>query len=395
MRHLSVPKRQTQAISEALRERGWYAERIRILADGECTLIPVSDEAPNPLPSPFSTIPIVDEERKVPTQPTNWLDSLKRFISPDVIAEYSGVWPSAQEHFGDLILFKIDNSIKQYAQQVALAKLHFSKHSRLVLLDDGVEGAYRVRNLRPLALRMDEEILNASEIANLPQPEREQLTATRTRIVENGVHLHVDPSKAYYSVRLARERERTVDAAKQLAKRLGRPLNIADPYCGVGPAVTQLLHEQDLVSTVLASDLNPDAIPLLLDNLTAKKLITTKRSLKTLTRTADGHYVGLADALTLCGNQQLQGRFDLLLMNLPHDTMQHLPHLLPLLSTDNPALLRGWVVLDEKEIPLQEERLAEMISKLNPIQPKPPLVIRRQFNATKVLTRFEVILGLA
>ena len=88
--------------------------------------------------------------------------------------------------------------------------------------------------------------------------------------------------------------------------------------------------------------------------------------------------------------KELVGKFDLLLMNLPHETIKHLPKLLPLLNRDNTTLLRGWAVLEESKIQDAERRLEAIISSRNPITPSPVLEIRRQYSATKVLTRFEV-----
>ena len=42
MRHLSVPKRDTQTFLEELRSLNWYPEGYRVLGDGENSLIPIS-----------------------------------------------------------------------------------------------------------------------------------------------------------------------------------------------------------------------------------------------------------------------------------------------------------------------------------------------------------------
>ena len=80
-------------------------------------------------------------------------------------------------------------------------------------------------------------------------------------------------------------------------------------------------------------------------------------------------------------------------MNLPHETLDHLPHLLPLLNSTGPSMVRGWFVVEAQDIPSAEtifNRILHLHSNLvEPIH----LEIRRQFNASKVLTRFEARLG--
>ena len=197
-----------------------------------------------------------------------------------------------------------------------------------------------------------------------------------------GATIITDPSVVYYSARLANERSQTVSMAITFREKLERPLNIADPYCGVGPAIVQLLRAPDLVDNFLATDLNPAVIELLDENLTASGAGRDNR-----------FPTGLADALSLAENPNLVRQFDLLLMNLPHDTIDHLPRLLPLLRDDSPTLLRGWVVLEEMEIPAAEARLGEIIVNMQPSPNSCELEIRRQYSTTKVLTRFTAWLG--
>ncbi len=381
MRHLSVPKQDTQSFVTSLRSREWYPKGYKILLDGECTLIPVDEKAQLDDCEEFTGIPIVELEREPPETTTTWLPHLSKRIGENIVDRYSGVWPNAQEHFGSLIIFKIDDQLEKYVQEIALAKLEFSKKARLVLLDNGVEGEYRIRNLRPLAARHNNKIIGEKEIAALEPNIQNQILQTSEKIIEYGANIIADPSKAYYSSRLANEREKTVSSAIKLRKELGRPLFIADPYCGVGPAIIQLARTPKLVKDFLAVDINPDAAKLLQQNLEINQITTSNQ-----------FPVGLGDALTLKDKPELVGKFDILLMNLPHDTIDHLPKLLPLLNKNNKTLLKGWLVLEESEIKEAENRIFQIIEERNPSSP-PKLEIRRQYNSTKVLTRFESLLG--
>ncbi len=381
MRHLSVPKQDTQSFVTSLRSRGWYPKGYKILLDGECTLIPVDENAQLESCEEFSRTPIVELERELPETTTTWLPHLSKHVGEDVVNRYTGIWPNAQEHFGGLIIFKIDDQIQNFVQEIAFAKLEFSKKARLVLLDNGVEGEYRIRNLRPLAARHNGTIIGEKEIAKLKPKIQDQVLQTSEKITEYGASIIADPCKAYYSSRLANEREKTVSSATKLRMELGRPLYVADPYCGVGPAIIQLARKPQLVKDFLAVDINPGAAKLLQQNLDINQIATSKQ-----------FPVGQGDALTLKDNPELLGKFDILLMNLPHETIEHLPKLLPLLNQNNKTLLKGWVVLEESQIPNAENRIHEAIKEMKPSS-HPKLEIRRQYNSTKVLTRFESWLG--
>ena len=266
-------------------------------------------------------------------------------------------------------------------QQIAFAKLEFSKKARLVLLDNGVEGEYRIRNLRPLAARHNGKIIGEKDITELAPNIQARVLQTSEKITEFGASIIADPCKAYYSSRLANEREKTVSSAIKLRAQLGRPLYVADPYCGVGPAIIQLTRTPKLVKDFLAVDINPGAAKLLHQNLDINQITMSKQ-----------FPIGQGDALTLKDNTELVGKFDILLMNLPHDTIEHLPKLLPLLNKNNKTLLKGWVVLEESQITNAEDQLFEIIRGMRPSSP-PKLEIRRQYSSTKVLTRFESWLG--
>ena len=382
MRHLSVPKRDTQRFADALRVLKWAAKGYRIIADGECTLIPICATAPTNLGDEFARIPIVEIARQTSAENSTWLDNLRNHLSEETIQKHLGAWPNAQEHFGDLVIFKADETIYEHLREIALAKLEFSHKSRVVLLDSGVVGNFRIRDLQPLAARHQGKLLDKNAISELGEETRNYLTSTRVPITEFGATIITDPSTVFYSARLANERAQTVSSAVELREKLDRPLNIADPYCGVGPAIVQFLRARGLVDNFLATDLNPAAVEMLNENLATNGADRDNR-----------FPTGTHDALTLMENPNLIRQFDVLLMNLPHDTIDHLPRLLPLLRQDSPTLLRGWVVLEQKEIPATEARLGEIIANMNPRPNSCTLEIRRQYSATKVLTRFTSWLG--
>ena len=143
----------------------------------------------------------------------------------------------------------------------------------------------------------------------------------------------------YYSPRLATERRGNLTVATNLKQLLGRPLVVCDPYAGVGPGLISLLGGPDLISKIIASDINPAAVELLQMNL------------------PENAWAKCCDARTL--HLQHKHIVDFLLVNLPHDSITHLPDLLPLMAKNHPVAIRCWAILandklDEIELQIRD-----------------------------------------
>jgi len=105
-----------------------------------------------------------------------------------------------------------------------------------VLLSEGpVEGQYRVRRFTVLA----------------------GLPTTRTRLTEYGHRFDIDLALAYFSPRLSTERQRVLGEMRSGER-------VLDMFAGVGPFAITLAAR---AKTVVACDLNPAAVTLLIGNL--------------------------------------------------------------------------------------------------------------------------------
>lgn len=393
MRHLRVPKRATQDVLAEIRAHFWAPRGLRILSYEDDNLIPLGDEAPDILPISLQEFAIVEAEQPIPP-PRIWSDHLSDFLDEETILTHKGLWPNAQEPLGDILIFKIDHLISDYAQQVALAKLTHHKKLRAVFRDHGVDGRFRIRKLEALAVRNDSEILDASEIAQLGDEEKERLLSTQLTIQEFGLRIAIDPSEVYYSPRLQGERQKSAESASCLQEILGRPIDVADPYCGVGPALVHLLAEDGLIGGFLASDLNPAAIPHLSINLEYSGVDTTSITSSQITEITPSRWAGCADALTLSDDERFRHKFDMLLVNIPHDTVDHLPSLLPLLRKNSPVVVRGWLVAADSELAEIERRLQQLLTPPLAGHPAVEIERRRQYSAADWLCRFEAWLKL-
>lgn len=296
--------------------------------------IPLSATAPQLLSAKYNNLDIVDMEAKV-RGPTNYLERLSDFLPQKTVEENSEYWPTSHDQMGDLIILKIPTEVSQYSSEIGNALLAQHSRIRMVLHDNGVKGEWRVRDLETISLRDGES------------------GSTLVRIKENGTNIWVDPTKVYYSPRLETERQETLESALLLKEKLGRPLNVIDPYAGVGPGAVQLVSSPGLVDELFVNDLNPETTALL-----EKNLLPYENQLGKLT-------IECVDALKIKNEERMREKFDLLLVNLPHNTLEHIFHLIPLLSS-GPALLRGWAIIHEEDIDLIKESLMTIISPHKP-----------------------------
>ena len=122
---------------------------------------------------------------------------------------------------------------------------------------------------------------------------------TRTEVTEHGHRFTVDLAGAYFSARLSTERQRILDQVQE-----GEV--ILDMFAGVGPFAITLAAKAALV---VAADLNPQAIELMLENLAQNR--------------AKNVLPVLADARRL--SAVLPWKFDRIVMNLPLAGTEFLP----------------------------------------------------------------------
>ena len=384
MRHLSVPNRQVEGALDHIRSQGWLAEGMKVFAseDGTARLIPLDPRAPLEMLEPLAKFDVISHEGK-PNERDNsdWWAHLSALIGEETVETHREAWPSSHEFFGDMMIVRIDDEVAEYVSEIAQAKLQSHPHIRLVLSDDGVVGEFRIRELSPIGARRGEEIL----LHDIPT----ELSDTRVHVMESGKSILCDPSRAYFSTKLQSERLETLALAKDLRSLLGRPIRVCDPFCGVGPALAALLSEPDLVGDILAADLNPDAVEMLLDNLRRWDRRDYPRSPSSLARIHQDRLVGVADAVDLAGDAAIAGDWDLVLVNLPLRALELLPLLVPLLDRSSPSMVRGRVVVAESEIDAANAAIRSALPARLEGTPEPALRIKRDYNSTLRLCSFE------
>jgi tRNA G37 N-methylase Trm5 len=343
MRHLSVPSQDTQRVLQRLKSELALPEGARVRADPSDErrrLIPFTEVASQETTDQY---PIVNVDVE-PPKARNYRDHLLNLLPAETVEATE--WPTRHEFVGDLILLKLEEHQRPFGNTIGKALLLQNARTRAVFEDRGVTGTFRVRDLKLLAVRGGET------------------ESTRTRIVEGGHHLWTDPASVYYSSRLSHEREGTLDCAKKLSLELGRPLAICDPYAGVGPSLMPLVAEPGLVGELFAGDLNPSAVEFLRENIHHPSAT-----------------IECIDARELRGRTEMCGNYDLILVNIPHDSLQHISDLLPLLRAN--GIMRGWAIIEDADFGNANQHLTSLFGS------GATLEIRRSYSATANLCRFE------
>jgi tRNA (guanine37-N1)-methyltransferase len=307
MRHLIVPSRETSLWRDKLSANGWLSKGYGIHNLDDYRGIPLNETAPENIEGLEIT-----ELEPISSGPQHWTNRLDN----ELFQQYRDYWPMSHDQVGDVIIVKIPDQIIQFSKNIGEAMLEQHSSARIVCADNGVKGEFRVRELTTLATRGGE--------------------STKTKVREHGNEFWIDPSLVYYSPRLATERLENLETVKQLSEKLGRRIDVCDPYAGVGPALVPLAKMTEHVDKIYASDLNPHAAELLEENLS-------------------GHNINCVDARTLSSTHSQC--CDLLLVNLPHESIEHLPDLLGLLKKGHEVAIRGWAILPTNSLEDAEKQI--------------------------------------
>jgi len=133
------------------------------------------------------------------------------------------------------------------------------KNVNVVLLKKGeVEGEFRVRDYKLLSA--DKDARDFSWVPKASRPKK----ATETIHRESGCRFKVDPTKAYFSVRLGHERERITRLVK-------KDESVLVMFAGVGPYPIQIARNAE-PKRVVGVELNPDAVEMFKENIELNKV---------------------------------------------------------------------------------------------------------------------------
>ena len=357
MRYLVVPSKETESWKDFLVSNEWLERGHSIQIEKENRALPLTTTFPEIIPPELSKFNIIEKE-VLDLNPPNYLGFLEREIGEKTFAELKLFWPQSFDQIGENIIVKIEKEVEHFAKEIAQSMLLKNTKATRVFQDLGVRGDFRIRELKPLA--------GATHLGG------------ETKIKENGMEFFVDPTKGYYSPRLATERLETLECALILQKKLGRKLNVCDAYAGFGPALITLLKEQDLINSILANDLNHEITNTLEKNL----MKATKENIPLK--------IECMDARKLIEIPENRNLYDFLLVNIPHSTLEHLPSLIGLLNNNSKSVLRAWAIIDSTEIENLKIEINEVFDSLEYSISRISVAAARSYSPTQIYAKIEV-----
>ncbi len=310
---VKVNKEMAEWVKTALLKNGLLLKNAPIQSEGSLISIPVEhyinrDEVQGLLQSAAKSdgladsIKTIEFERKNVTvkerASSNYLD---HYDFPQEVREYM---PSSWDTIGDLILVKINDEVLDYKKEIGTALLKAHKSINGVHRVIKVSGETRVRELEQLA--------------------GDKGTVTITK--EFGVRMKIDPSEVYYSPRLATERWRIVRQVKDNEI-------ILDMFAGIGPFSLLIAHHTRAES-IDAVDINPQATSLLHENAFLNKINNIAL------------YTG--DAGMISKRPDWQERYDRIIMNLPHSSMEFFQNSLGCIK--NGGMIHLYLICSEEKL---------------------------------------------
>jgi tRNA (guanine37-N1)-methyltransferase len=256
-----VPKARAEEVRRRLQREGTLRRDLKVARRGDEVLLPLV----RPVELGF---PTAEEEFVALPPPAG--DYRSHAELPEDLRPHL---PSSFDVVGRVAIIKLPEELVPHRRIVGRAVLAAHPNLRSVTLDRGVEGEYRVRRLEVIAGGEDLETVHR----------------------EYGVPLLVDPSKAYFSPRLATERWRVT--------RLVAPGEVVlDLFAGVGPWAI-LIAKHRSPRRVLAVDANPHAVEYLRRNVELNGVAEVVEPLG-------------GDALNVASRV---GKVDRIILDFPHD----------------------------------------------------------------------------
>lgn len=233
-------------------------------------------------------------------------DIAQESIPPDQI-------PASFDIIGDIGIIRVSDEQKVYSEKIGKALLQAHKNLNVILLDEGVQNNYRLRQVTWVAGEK----------------------RTETVLKEYGMKLWVDIAQVYYSPRLSSERYR-------IACQIDKGSTIIDMFAGVAPfsiLIAKIAHPKK----IYAFDINPRAVYYAQKNITENNV-------------QDKIVVFTGDAKEIL--PELNIRADHVIMNLPHQAHTFFADALPYAH-----MIHYYTILKKTEIGTHLKKLQDAAKK--------------------------------
>ncbi|ACS90512.1 Met-10+ like protein [Thermococcus sibiricus MM 739] len=225
---IKVPKKEAEKIRKQLLELNLLDVNFKIKHQNDFVIFPIKERIKG-----FEIIETTFE--KATKRPHSYREVV------NIPSELQPLLPSSFDIIGDIAIIELPEELISHGKNIGKAILKVHKHIKAVFAKGSkVSGEYRVRELLHLAGENRTEAIHR----------------------ENGIRLKLDVAKVYFSPRLATERMRVFERAKE-----GEV--VFDMFAGVGPYSILLAKK---VKMVFACDVNPIAIRYLEENKKLNKV---------------------------------------------------------------------------------------------------------------------------
>lgn len=229
--------------------------------------------------------------------------------------------PTSYDIIGDIIVIKLYKELIKFKKEIANALLEKHKNARIVALDKGIKGDFRVRNL---------EIIG--EVKNSKSKNKKLQTIHK----EYDINLKMNLKKTYFSPRLSTEHYRVCSLVKN-----GE--TIIDMFCGIGSFAIMIAKYKN--AKVYAIDINKNAIKYLKENIKINKVKNI--------------FPILGDAAVVMKNLEKANR---IIMNLPFSAKDFFG--IALNSLKEKGIIHYYTIINREKIEQRIEEL-KMIAKKN------------------------------
>ena len=284
-----VPKKKAELAKRRLVEKGLMRRDLQVKSDAKNVFFPVTQRVD--LGYPLETTDFKQIEETV--------SDYRQLV--DVPDDVRPLLPSSFDTIGAVAVVKMEEKVRPFAAQIGKAILATQKALRTVCMDSGVVEEYRTRNIKVIAGEK----------------------TTETMYKEYGLTFKVDVSRAFFSPRLATERE-------TVARQVMQGDVVIDMFAGIGP-FSLMIAKLRRPKAVYSIDLNPDAVELLKENIKINK--------------ADNAHPILGDAREAVDGLE---KADHIIMNLPHSGRDFIDAALGALKPS--GLIHYYEIMDESQV---------------------------------------------
>lgn len=284
-----VPRKKAEPVRKRLLEKGMLRKGLQVRSDAKNVYLPVTQRVD--LGYPLETVSFDELEEQVKDY---------RLLL-DVPNGLRSKLPSSYDVLGSVALVKMDDEVKEFAEQIGKAIMTVQKSVTTVCVDEGVKEEYRTRTLRVVAGE----------------------GTTETMHKEYGLVFKMDVRSVFFSPRLATERD--------IVSRQVRPGEVViDMFAGIGPFSIMIAKTRQ-PKVVYAIDANPDAIRYMQENISLNKVSTVTPI--------------LGDAREEVAKLEPADR---VIMNLPHSAREFLSEAISALKPG--GVMHFYEIMEDSEI---------------------------------------------